>query len=381
MARLGGCARGQVLEDVVRAFVDHDDPTQYKSVDPEEGECVNGKARGKGHEAYDFGVMDLESGRVLTTEVKSSLLGYDIAQKRWHAKFKNVKLGAADQILLVLVGTEHADVFTYDQHHKPLRFYSTEGKATESTGGAICVYGPCNERDPRAAFAAIHDKLHVDDFQRHIAELRYDDPLYAPLLAQQTVTATTYIDVPLASLSGKTRGEALERVVALVLQELYGVSVTKPTPGMQVNGTQRTQGSAECDLVVQGQRAEVKSSMMTWNKGDKCFRLAFFAVKPTEHDLLYLAWMTPRGIHVMLHNGVTCVYTTGKQQESHGGQIVFNAPGGDKGYTEWTAAEAYLLKRMVSYHKLPYLCFLPFGDGDTAHVFRLGAASAKWLAE
>ena len=110
------------------------------------------------------------------------------------------------------------------------------------------------------------------------------------------------------------------------------------------------------------EKAEVKSSMMVWD--GKRFTLHFQCVKQAKHDVLYLAWMTSRGVHVFLHDGKAGLSTHGKPTEASGKDIVFYSI---VDYTVPSAAEMYLLK-CLKWHRLPYLAFVAFGPGDAQRV-------------
>ena len=99
--------------------------------------------------------------------------------------------------------------------------------------------------------------------------------------------------------------------------------------------------------------------MMSCDLHDKCWRLQFQKVKKEEYDVLCLAWMSKKGIHIMKHDG--------KAGIGDGDQINFSGPGGKTGYEVVSAAEMFLLKNMKE-DKFEYTAFLKFGKGLQEHI-------------
>ena len=204
----------------------------------------------------------------------------------------------------------------------------------------------------------------------------YDDPDYVDVWTMQTRTDEYYEGVPLATLSCNARGNALEAIVRAFVARYLERTVADAPITQNVTGSSRGKNSTSCDLLVDGKRAEVKSCMMSWDKKDGCFRLQFEAVKPAEHDVLYLAWMTPRGVHIFEHKGDAGLGARGKETKATGYDIKFAAPGGKAGLKVPAAAERFLLKNL-HWLKLPYLGFLEFKSGDAERVMERGAVLAK----
>eukprot|EP00966_Prymnesium_polylepis_P191392 4435518-Prymnesium_polylepis.1 len=116
-----------------------------------------------------------------------------------------------------------------------------------------------------------------------------------------------------------------------------------------------------------GSRVEVKTSLLSWCKQTRSFQLHFSSIKPGAHDILYLAWTTPRGVHVFQNYGRMGMSTSGKANESRGDNLVMHAPGGKRGYQLWTAAEQFLLKQ-CKYWGMQYVAFIEFAEGDADRV-------------
>ena len=149
-----------------------------------------------------------------------------------------------------------------------------------------------------------------------------------------------YEGVPLAALSKWAREIALKSAVRQVLNH----EVADPSIG-----------------------GEIKSSLMEWDKNRRGYVLKFPRVHAGEHDVLYLAWMTPRGIHVFKHVGKTCLSLVGKEAIPEGKTIKMRAPSGEKGYTSDVDAENHFLK-WYNHHNMIYVAYLPFGEGDNERV-------------
>ena len=375
VARWGSQERGDVVEAIVRRYCDVDEPDVYTTVDADVGTDVNGRKRNRSATAYDFGVARLADGNVLKTEVKSSVLGFDKHKMCWKLHFLKVKPEASDQVLLAVLHPETIDIYVWQDPREARPFFSTKGETTESGGGQIQVNGPCNECAPDAALAAIRTKL-IEAGCAFVDSLRYDDPRFADLLTR-TRTTRTFADAPLASLSSGTRGNVLERVVRHVLARTLGVPVTAAPPGECVDGGARGASSTACDFLIHGTtRVEVKASLMSWDKSHRRWILQFQAVKPELHDVLYLAFMAPDGVHVFVHDGHAGVSTTGKKTASTGKQIIFCAP---EKMLAWQAASRNLLKHLGGYHKLTYVAKVGFGEGDAARALAFGASQCAWL--
>ena len=166
--------------------------------------------------------------------------------------------------------------------------------------------------------------------------------------------------VPLGTLQGKSRGDAVEVVVAAVLQAL-GHSVALPTAGQRSNGDSRSQSAAECDRLVDGVECEIKSCLLAWVDGKKArFHLQFKNVKASQHDDRYLAWLTPNALHLWKQpKGNTAGLSgTGSSQD-----IFFYGPAGRDLLTDPAGAEEFLLQKLA-FNGLEYLTRLDIGPGD-----------------
>ena len=84
---------------------------------------------------------------------------------------------------------------------------------------------------------------------------------------------------------------------------------------------------------------------MCWDKPHRCFVLQFSGVKEQLHDRLFLAFMTPKAVHIFEYAGGRGRRTKGVATEAAGEQICFAANGGKHGSRTWQAAERDLLKK------------------------------------
>ena len=360
--------RGAIAEAVVKRI--YATERGFEIVDAEAGTRVDGKARGENSERYDFGIRGVDedgSWATFRIEVKSARMSYEPSMERWHLMFASVKRTEHDELCLVFEGLDGVRVYRWRGQNA-----STAGKSTKASGECIKVLASYHQPDATIS----HTQLVEEMAERNelIKFVAYTDPAYADLWEMTTRTATTYDAVPMGTLSGKARGTMVENVVRSVMGRLGHTIEDAPTSSC-VNGAARGKDKTTCDFLVDGQRVEVKSSLMAWNKSDKGFGLQFPHIKSELHDTLLLAWMTPKSLHVFKHDGMSGMSTHGKETEATGRQIKMYAPGGKKGYSVPSAAERFLLKHFKWWGcKNKYLARIDFADGDAERIFELGKA-------
>ena len=151
-------------------------------------------------------------------------------------------------------------------------------------------------------------------------------PLRDYVDAKRTVTHDAYVGVPLADISTKARGDALENVVRRVLEQRAGEAATDPLTSATVSGRKRGRNSAAYDFGLCGRRVEVKSAQLAWNMHSRRWVASWQNIKPDEHEDLYLALYTPSGVYIYLHDGVYGVTTRGKAQVAYGGEVFACGP-------------------------------------------------------
>ena len=376
VAKWNESARGDIIEDVMRRYCVIDEPDNYHVVEPDPGVDVNGNPRPMNSATYDFGIVRKEDGYLLTTEVKSAIQGFDKGQNRWKVVWHNVKPEQAENQLLCLVLPDRIVIHVWQDPERRRPFLSKQGKKTRDQGSNVVVTGPSNELDPAKAVAAIREKLNASTCV-YMDEIMFDEERFADVLLRTTSGNVLYVDAPLGSVSTTTRGTAMERVCRLVLGTQFHLTVTDaPTGPTTANANQqRGKNTTTCDLLVNGKPTEVKSSLMGWVKYSRLWRITFTSVKPELHELLYLCFVTPHGVHLLLHDGVAGLSKNGKAQASDGMNITFT---GVSGQEDWQDAERHLLKTMCGWHKFTYLAFVAFAEDDGAKALHYGATQCAW---
>jgi len=149
-ATLSPAERGDILEKAVRYDV-VEETTGEKTYDPDAGKRINGKKRGRNSAPFDFYLGD---GRQ-RVEVKSAQLSWNKFDKRWNASFAHVKRAEYDLLYLALYTPSGIYVFKHNDEYGK----TTNGKAQESCGGNIKVFGPQNEESIEEATKAVLKKM------------------------------------------------------------------------------------------------------------------------------------------------------------------------------------------------------------------------------
>ena len=165
-----------------------------------------------------------------------------------------------------------------------------------------------------------------------------------------TTTHDAYVGIPLAELSAKARGDVLEGVVRRVLEESAGEVATDPVVGVSVAGSKRPLTSAPYDFSLRGRRVEVKSAQLKYDKHRLCWFVSWQQIKSDMHDDLYLAMYTPSGVFLFKHDGTKGVTTSGKAQESGGGQVQVCGPRSEKSVERATAVVVDKMRTMLVAH-------------------------------
>ena len=149
LATLSPKERGDLLEKKNRDVVE--ETTGEKTYDPDPGETITGKKRGRNSAPFDFLLGD-DRQRV---EVKSAQLSWCKCNKYWQAIFQGVKRAEYDLLYLALYTPSGIYVLKHDDEFGK----STHGKQQESCGGHIQVYGPCNEESIEEATKVVLRKM------------------------------------------------------------------------------------------------------------------------------------------------------------------------------------------------------------------------------
>jgi len=142
LATLSVAARGCALERLTRFVLK--DIVGSVVTDAVVTDCVNGASRGKTRTEYDF----VSDGRHV--EVKSCMLTWNKTTHRFQLRFKCVKPDCFDTLILIWLTPRGVHVFEHDARNG----FSTNGKATESTGGEIQMCAPKGKSGYRVWSAA-----------------------------------------------------------------------------------------------------------------------------------------------------------------------------------------------------------------------------------
>ena len=296
---LSSCStRGDIIEGSTRKFMES--YTGQASYDAEITQSISGKKRGRNTTEYDF-KMD---GR--RYEVKSAQLTWDKCEKRWYAKWKAVKKDSHDILLLVLYSPSGLSIYKHDG----VLGVATNGKAQESCGGSICVYGKCNGVEIRDAERVIHDKMQY----LYLGRLTFDQVSLPDVMSPFQGTL-------LSEHGSKTRGDIIERIVRRFMESHAGRASHDAEITQSISGKKRGRNATEYDFKMDGRRYEVKSSQLHWGKTYKRWFATWQDVKKDSHDILLLVLYSPSGLSIYKHDGVLGVATNGKAQESCGGSV------------------------------------------------------------
>ena len=290
--------RGDIIEGTTRKFMES--YTGQASYAPEITQSISGKKRGRNATEYDF-KMD---GR--RYEVKSAQLQWDKTNKRWNALWQAVKKDSHDILLLVLYSPSGLSIYEHDG----VLGVTTHGKAQESSGGCVCVYGKCNGVEIRDAERVIHDKMQY----LYLGRLTFDQVSLPDVMSP-------FQGTPLSKNGSKTRGVIIERIVRRFMESHAGQASYDAEITQSISGKKRGRNATEYDFKMDGRRYEVKSAQLIWKKRDKSWCATWKKVKKDSHDILLLVLHSPSGLSIYKHDGVLGVTTIGKAQESCGGDV------------------------------------------------------------
>jgi len=335
LAAKGVTTRGTIAEAVVRRILER------------RGDDV----RDREHDSHDLiRVVDGANRRV---EVKAGRMFR--SDNKWRVGAFNVKPNLFDDLILVFESLD--GMYVYEWGGKG--FGGTEHAEMAKKGGLVAFGGDEHVLDPDKAHAVLLVNLEAHG-NTQLGFVPYDDPAFQDCFALSTKTEALFAHVPLGTLQPKSRGDAVEVIVAAVLQAL-GHHVALPSAGQQSNGSSRGQKRAEYDRLVDGVKCEFKSCLLAWTNGKNAqFHLQFANVKASKHDDRYLAWLAPSALHIWNQpKGNTAGFCgTGSSQS-----IVLWAPRGRDLITDPAEAEAFLLKKLA-FNGLEYVCRLDIAAGD-----------------
>lgn len=337
LAAKGANTRGNIAEHVVRRVLER----------APGGDDV----RDRDHDSHDL--IRVVDGATRRVEVKAGRMAR--SGNVWTFRASNVKPNLFDELILVFEGLDGLRLYAWGGDG----LGGTEHAQKANKGGVVVVHGDEHVLHPDKAHAAL--LVNIEAHGNTLLEfVPYDDLGFQDCFAICTKTDQMFARVPLGTLQGGSRGDAVEVVVAAVLQAL-GHSVTLPSAGQQSNGEPRGQHRAECDRLVDGVECEIKSCLLAWMSGKNAhFHLQFMNVKVHNHEDRYLAWLTPKALHLWKQpkKNTAGFCGTGSTQS-----IVFPGPTGRDLITDPAEAEAYFLKKLA-FNGLEYVARLDIAPGD-----------------
>ena len=148
-------------------------------------------------------------------------------------------------------------------------------------------------------------------------------------LFEEGPSEAIYNNTPVRALGQQRQGELLQEWARRVLQEKNPqFAFSDPEPGVCHNGRRRALHCAPYDFLMQGRRVEVKSARLSWDSYCQRWYARFINVKlacgertDALFDDLYLVMMSPKGLHLIKHDGITGVSTNGRATEVYGHKI------------------------------------------------------------
>jgi len=156
------------------------------------------------------------------------------------------------------------------------------------------------------------------------------------ILSKTTLTACTYLGVPLSTLNTKIRGDVLQQFARHVDSIVLKETVT--------NAVKDGASTHEYDYLRGSTRVEVKSGQLCWNKTSKQWFVKFRDIKPHLYDELCLVLYTPEALYIFKHNS-TGLTTNGKLTTVKGMYLNYAAP---SRLTDWKTALDYIANEIGS---------------------------------
>ena len=161
------------------------------------------------------------------------------------------------------------------------------------------------------------------------------NPLFVnEILSTTTLTASTYLGVPLSTLNTKIRGDILQNFARYVDSILLNETIT--------DAVKNDVPTHEYDYLRGQTRVEVKSGQLCCNKSAKHWFVKFRDIKPGLYDELCLVLYTPNALYIFKHNssGLT---TNGKLSKVKGMYLNYQAPSSE---SEWPSALEKIIEQI-----------------------------------
>lgn len=160
-----------------------------------------------------------------------------------------------------------------------------------------------------------------------------------------TVANSTYDGVPLANLSGTSRGQILANLARRLDSDLHpSARIRDPIVGFcSMNKQRRGSGQAEYDWLRDDHRIECKSAKLTWDRSQSTWRLQFSNVKFGLFDELLLVIFTPLEVYIYRHDLKFGFRRQGKNTSVSGHRVVVS---GTCRILDWALALQAMLKKL-----------------------------------
>ena len=172
-------------------------------------------------------------------------------------------------------------------------------------------------------------------------------------LFEEGPTELAYAGTPVSGLTQHEQGRLCQEWAKKVLQEQNPqAEMLDPEPGTCCNGRRRGSNQTLYDFSLDRRRVEIKSARMGWSSRSKggYWRVDFRGIKLAHgergecaFDDLYLALLSPRGSHLIKHDLVTGVSTSGERTEVSGHVITVSGSTTPDG---WEDALDYILEKL-----------------------------------
>lgn len=154
------------------------------------------------------------------------------------------------------------------------------------------------------------------------------------ILSSTTLTASTYIGVPLSTINTKIRGDVLQNFARHVDTVMLKETIT--------NAVKDGASTHEYDYLRGTTRVEVKSGQLCWNKASSQWFVKFRDIKPQLYDELCLVLYTPSALYIFKHNS-TGLTTNGKLTPVKGMYLNYNA---SSTLTDWETALEHIITQI-----------------------------------
>ena len=208
--------------------------------------------------------------------------------------------------------------------------------------------------------------------QRCVSIFPWSSLKAASNLGKISVTSTAYAGCPLSEMTPSLRGKMLETVARRVFERHRPNSITEdPIPGLRCDGIRRGMNCAEYDWLCDGRRVQCKSAQLSWDKGDKGWRVNFHRMIPCLFDELILVLYTPFQLRYFTY----CWKRDLSAGEARGrASLRFS---GQKKVLDWRQAEDVIYEKIVRSGAGQCLATLQTSDELVAEALQQHSQSAK----